>query len=393
VCCNNHNIEKEKNKVLKDVNKKGNEVDWENKYERKEGMKEVYKELVNDGYDFMVSKSIRIGECGSYLTFGILEDNTKKLLEANFCKIRLCPMCSWRRSLKIFGQVSSIMNYLEENEDYRYLFLTLTCKNVKGSELDETIDLLMSAFAKLRKRKVFERAIKGWFRALEVTHDVNEFITRDMYYGNKNKHMKSKKKYYDDRGLKVGDKNFNFDLYHPHFHVILAVNKSYFDDNRLYIKQEEWTSLWKSCLKVDYTPIVDIRKLENKRKNHKSLASAIAETAKYTVKDDDYVIKDADGNIDMDMSKEAVLTLDIALAHRRLVAFGGVFKEVHDLLKLDDAVDGDLVVTDNDILREDIFTAIESYGWNIGVGNYILKKTQTPEDYFYLKANLLKISF
>lgn len=113
-------------------------------------------------------------------------------------------------------------------------------------------------------------------------------------------------------------------------------------------------------------------------------------TIKYTVKDDDYVIKDVDGNIDMDMSKEAVLTLDTALAYRRLVAFGGVFKEVHDLLKLDDAVDGDLVVTDNDILREDIFTAIESYGWNIGVGNYILKKTQTPEDYFYQK-NTFKI--
>lgn len=86
---------------------------------------------------------------------------------------------------------------------------------------------------------------------------------------------------------------------------------------------------------------------------------------------------DADGNIDMDMSKEAVLTLDIALAHRRLVAFGGVFKEVHDLLKLDDAVDGDLVVTDNDTLSEDIFTAVESYGWNIGVELYFKKDSNT----------------
>lgn len=51
--------------------------------------------------------------------------------------------------------------------------------------------------------------------------------------------------------------------------------------------------------------IVDIRKLENKGKNDKFLASAIVETAKYIVKDD-YVIKDTDGNIDIDMSKEAV---------------------------------------------------------------------------------------
>lgn len=106
----------------------------------------------------------------------------------------------------------------------------------------------------------------------------------------------------------------------------------------------------------------DIRKLENKRKYDKSLASTIAETAKYTVKDDDYVIKNADGNIDMNISKGSVLTLDIALAHRRLITFGWVFKEVHDLLKLDDMVDGDLVVTDNDILKEDVFTAIGNYG-------------------------------
>ncbi|MEW8974072.1 MAG: hypothetical protein AB2375_07745 [Tissierellaceae bacterium] len=58
--------------------------------------------------------------------------------------------------------------------------------------------------------------------------------------------------------------------------------------------------------------------MENQRiKNNNPLTSAIAETAKYTVKDDDYLIKDADGNIDMNMSKESVLTLDMALAHRR----------------------------------------------------------------------------
>ena len=377
----NHNIDKEKNKVLKDVNKSKNEVDWKGKHERKEDMKEIYKELVNDGYDFK-GKSIRIAECGSNLTFGILEDGTKKLIRANFCKIRLCPMCAWRRSLKVFGQVSSIMNYIDKKEDYRYLFLTLTCKNVEGNKLSETIDLLMHSFSKLRRRKAFDKAVKGWFRALEITHDTEKYITRDMYYGNKKKHMKSKKEYYDQRNLKVGDENPNFNLYHPHFHVILAVNKSYFTVKNYYISQEKWTSLWKSCMKVDYLPKVDIRRLKNKKENGKSLASAVAETAKYTVKDDDYVVKNDDGQIDMEMSKESVLFLDTSLAHRRLVAFGGVFKEAHDSLKLDDAVDGDLVLTDNDVLREDVFIAIEHYGWNIGVGNYTLQKIQKPEEYF-----------
>jgi hypothetical protein len=41
----------------------------------------------------------RVSQCGSYLDFGVLPDGTKKLVKANFCRDRLCPMCNWRRSL------------------------------------------------------------------------------------------------------------------------------------------------------------------------------------------------------------------------------------------------------------------------------------------------------
>ncbi|MBR2491251.1 MAG: protein rep [Ruminiclostridium sp.] len=41
-------------------------------------------------------------ECGTYL--GILDTGEgAKIVEANFCKQRLCPACNWRRSLKIYG--------------------------------------------------------------------------------------------------------------------------------------------------------------------------------------------------------------------------------------------------------------------------------------------------
>ena len=55
-------------------------------------------------------------------------------------------MCSWRRSLKIFGQVSQVMNKALDNEEYRFLFLTLTCKNVYGEDLSNQIDNLFYAF-------------------------------------------------------------------------------------------------------------------------------------------------------------------------------------------------------------------------------------------------------
>ncbi len=45
---------------------------------------------------------------------------------------------------------------------------------------------------------------------------------------------------YDKRGLGVGDNNPNDDTYNPHFHVLIAVNKSDFTDKNYYINQGRW---------------------------------------------------------------------------------------------------------------------------------------------------------
>lgn len=71
-------------------------------------------------------RSQRVFECGSFLEFRVSESESN-LQVANFCKDRLCPMCNWRRSLKIFGQVSQVMNQMDE---YDFLFLTLTVRIV-----------------------------------------------------------------------------------------------------------------------------------------------------------------------------------------------------------------------------------------------------------------------
>ena len=243
-------------------------------------------------------------------------------------------MCNWRRSLKIYGQTSKVMNKALEQNEYRFLFLTLTCENVEGKHLSETIDKLFHAFKKLSERKRVKKSVKGWFRALEVTHNLDE----------------SSKSY---------------DTYHPHFHIILMVNKSYFTDPNYYITQKEWTSLWKSCLKADYNPIVHIKAFATGTK--KETAKSIAESAKYTVKDGDYLIPE-----NKELSEQAVCILDDALANRRLVAFGGQLRKIHKELNLDDPVDGDMKNTNNEEneLREDVEYHIEVYDWNIGYNQY-----------------------
>lgn len=312
--------------VLSDKDKKGKERPWKEKKVKTLALAESYERLG-------MKKAYRVKDCGSFLEFKKFTDGTLKLNGANFCKVRLCPMCSWRRELKIFAQTSKVMDKALELKDYRFIFLTLTCKNVEGIELSSTLDILFHSFDKMFRRAIVKKSIKGWFRALEVTHNLDE--TSEFY-----------------------------DTYHPHFHIILMVNKSYFNMPELYISQEKWTSLWQESLQADYTPRVDIRAFKVGTK--KQVSKSLAETAKYTVKDNDYILENNE-----EMTDSAVMVLDKALSNRRLIAFGGELKKIHKELNLDDAENGDLINTGADEeLREDIDFVIEHYQWHIGLHQY-----------------------
>lgn len=319
-------------KILSDLDNEGKERPW---VEKKTKTIPLFESYVRLG---LTSKAFRVNECGTYLEYKrYLSDGALKLHSANFCKVRLCPMCAWRRSKKIYAQVSMVMDQVTKDKDYSFLFLTLTVKNIEGEELSSTIDKLFYAYNKLTKKVKFKKSVKGWFRALEITHN-----------------------------LEFGSENF--DTYHPHFHVILMVNKSYFKDAKYYISQDEWTNYWKGCLEVDYTPIVHVAKI--KTKTDKDISKCVSEVATYTAKDKDYIIPESE-----DLTDSAVSILDFALANRRLIAFGGELRKVHKSLKLDDPENGDLGKTgENDEIREDLEYIIETYFWNVGYNQYTRAK-------------------
>ena len=294
------------------------------------GKSKEMKKLINN-YE---KKSYRVKECGTFLEYKVFNTGEKKLHDANFCKVRLCPMCAWRRSLKIFGQVSQVMNIAKGETSNKFIFVTLTQKNVPGEELKEEIDRLYKAFDKLMRRKKIRLMSLGWFRALEVTYN-------------------------------AASKTF-----HPHFHIVIMVKSFYEKNKNLYIEQAELTEMWKQSLKIDYTPIVHMEAV--KIKKGKTIETAVAEIAKYTVKESDLIIKDQDGCFDLDQTDENIRILDDALAYRRLTAFGGQLKEIHQLLKLDDPEDGDLVGTDQaDIENNELEFVIEKYFWHVGFSNYV----------------------
>lgn len=83
-------------------------------------------------------------------------------------------MCNWRRSLKIAYQNKQVVEKANERENLQWLFLTLTVRNVDAEELPETLSELSKGFKRLTDYKRVSGAVRGYFRALEVTRNADK---------------------------------------------------------------------------------------------------------------------------------------------------------------------------------------------------------------------------
>jgi len=282
---------------------------------------------------------IRINNCGTYLEFlGDSELISKKLSKSNFCGNRFCPMCSWRKSKKDALQISILMEYLKIEFEYEFIFLTLTAPNVRASELENEIIDFNESFKRLSERNEFVKMNKGYIRKLEVTYDKDEFITKELY--------KKKKDYYKNKGLKVGDKNPTYDTYNPHFHVVIAVNKSYFTD-KTYISSSKMLELWRESKRDNR-----ITQIKMQKATPKNNTSEVLEIAKYSAKDSEYTV-----------SQEVFDVFYKALKGKRFFSYNKAFKKALSLYKNKEL----------DYLKEkdaNYYVYLLSYVWGWNIGNY-----------------------
>lgn len=251
----------------------------------------------------------RSATCGDFAQF--LGDSTLehlKLHRASFCGNRFCPMCSWRIACKDSLEISILMEHLRKEENKEFIFLTLTTPNVKGADLDSSIKSYNKAFKKLMERKEVKGIVKGYIRKLEVTYQKEKYITKELW--------KRKKDYYQKRGLEIGDLEPNYDTYNPHFHVVLAVSKSYFTDKDYYINHDRWLNLWQESTGDYSITQVDVRKA--KINDYKE----VYELAKYSAKDSDYLI-----------NRTVFEVFYNALKGKQVLVFSGLFKDAHKMFK------------------------------------------------------------
>lgn len=246
----------------------------------------------------------RMASCSGLLRFGwstLMEtgETRLRLRSAQFCRVRHCPVCQWRRTLMWQARFyQALPKIVVSYPSSRWLFLTLTVRNCGIDALGTTLTEMNAAFKRMEKRKDLA-PLQGWIRATEVT-----------------------------RGRDGSA--------HPHFHCLLMVPPSWF--TRDYVKHERWVELWRDCLRVNYAPNIDIRAVKTKTGAMVSnvaeqLQSAVAETLKYSVKPED-----------MTDDPAWFLELTRQLHKRRFISTGGALKNV---LQLDRETNEDLVIADD----------------------------------------------
>lgn len=244
-------------------------------YSKKDSKWDVHRanaQSVGDLYDqnpAFKREGDRMYACSNLLEFRQISDdifdaNTGKpsirLFRAHFCKVRNCPVCSWRKMLRNMARFQECLpEVLAEYPRAQFLFLTLTFKNPEMDNLRTSILNANTAFKRLIQRKDWPG--KGYVKSVEIT------LGKD---GNP----------------------------HPHFHVLILVNSSYFKGGN-YLSQAAWTEMWQDALRVDYVPIVNVKKVRAISEKSKALGeidgeraalnAAILETFKYQIKPGDMI--------------------------------------------------------------------------------------------------------
>lgn len=261
----------------------------------------------------------RVDLCARHLDFRLVDDEYRgqkklKLFNAQFCRVRECPICQWRRSLRWKAKAyQALPKVITDYPGYRWLFLTLTLKNCELTDLRDTLTDINRAFKRLTELKVFPAI--GWIKSIEITRG------RD--------------------GQSA----------HPHIHCLLLVRPDYFASG--YLHKKEWIALWQQCLRLDYKPILDIQAVHVE----KSPISLIAEILKYQTKESD-LCADADWFIEY-----------VKQVHRtRAVAVGGVLRDYFKTLEEEPE---DLIGKSDDPEPTEDGTVM-TFRWNTRIKKYLL---------------------
>lgn len=259
------------------------------------------KLMMSDFIEFMEDKNLkldRLKECGNFIKFQSSEDKTKFILAGgNFCNNRFCPFCSWLKAKRTAFELLELIKVVEYTEKLAFIFITLTVPNVSREKLREEIECFNKSFKRLFETKEFKAFNKGFIRKLEITY------------------------------------NEERNDYHPHFHLVVAVNKSYFT-SRNYMSKRRLLELWQRATRNPNITQVDIKPCRM------DTIKQVMELATYSAKQGDLY-----------SSKEVFDGFYEGLFRKKLLVYNGIFKEYKKKIDIGE-VDPTQVIELNQLLEE-----------------------------------------
>ena len=168
-------------------------------------------------------------------------------------------MCAWRLSRRRWARlVQRLPGLVQEHGPVRWLLLTLTIRNVPADGLKEGCRTLLDGFRRLTNSKTRLGRLwpaVAWIRAVEVTFP------------------------------REGEA-------HPHLHVLMAVKPSYFSHG--YVTHAEWVKRWREAARLDYDPIVDVRRVKPLNLPQGALPMELSEALGGLREVSKYIVKPAD---------------------------------------------------------------------------------------------------
>lgn len=224
----------------------------------------------------------RMSHCATRLGLRLELDDGEctaiRLQNASLCGARLCPFCEWRRT-KAWRRrlIQGLDRFHQAHPTHKAIFATFTVKNCPITEVREQIKQLHDAFNRMRQCSFFPTEF--WFRRTELTIRPLDMAGRLIEAATATREGTNSKVLPAPTGAVARWEA------HPHLHVLLLVPASYFSTG--YVRNTEWQQQWQMAARLDYAPIVDIRRATAKRGSREpdnpDVGAAI-EAAKYISK-------------------------------------------------------------------------------------------------------------
>lgn len=327
---------------------------------------------------------------------GDVEAQELLLQGAYLCQQRLCPFCEWRRVRRWRARlIPGLQAFHLDHPKHSALFLTLTVRNVPLENLREGLKELHKSWNRLTQRNTFPTQF--WIRRTELTigrpavgdSSVPTPPTRRRRKGQAGAELTTELNHGSTRvqpidplatphqsistdgasapsqkrdgwgGIELADPDIaGRHWIHPHIHALLLVPARYWKAD--YIRQSRWREMWMESAKLDYAPVVDVRRARAKNQpdtiENQSISATI-ETAKYMAKHSDLLALGP-----------ALGELHFQLMHTRMT---GISSALQPYVKADDPVDEEL-------LDQDALALIDSFAgqlyvdWNVADEGYVL---------------------